>query len=284
MSSRQVNLQQGRTGMLKQALAHTLVPCAVALSLLVSACGFHLPNQAKLDEAMPELVVSGDYHNQFYKMVVQRLRANGVTVYAQDSSYDPLKDSARADLPTLILPQPTVLEEVVSVNSRAQSLETAIVVGVAPTLAIPNHRPIMMRNSITRSVLNKSGQSLASDTEKAIVIEETQEHLADQLVMRLSYLGRSTDPDAASPQPAELITAQGETSPEDAALIANTTAQTQGMTLLEALQQQDQFESTQGNQVTLEQLNNGQSVLNNKSYQLPKVAPEPISRAPEHLY
>ena len=276
MSAQKVNAQQG---LLKRCF---VVP--VALALLATGCGFHLPNQAKLDDTMPEVVVTGDYHDQFYKLVVRRLRANGVTVYAQDSGYSPTDDERAQDLPTLILPRPNILDEVVSVNSRAQSLEYALVVSVAPTLAIPNHRPIMMRNSVTRSVLNKPGQALASDTEKAIVIQETKEDLADQLVMRLSYLGRSSDPDASVPQPAELILAQGEASAQDTAAVTQATTQTQGMTVLEALQQQDQYESAQGTQLTLDQLNNGQRVLNNKSYELPKVKPEPLHQAPEHLY
>ncbi len=276
MSARKVSAQQG---LLKRCI---VVP--VALALLATGCGFHLPNQAKLDDTMPEVVVTGDYHDQFYKLVVRRLRANGVTVYAQDSGYSPTDDERAKDLPTLILPRPNVLDEVVSVNSRAQSLEYALVVSVAPTLAIPNHRPIMMRNSVTRAVLNKPGQALASDTEKAIVIQETKEDLADQLVMRLSYLGRSSDPDASVPQPAELILAQGESSAQDTAAVTQATTQTQGMTLLEALQQQDQYESAQGTQLTLDQLNNGQRILNNKSYELPKVKPEPLHQAPEHLY
>ena len=276
MSAQKVNAQQG---LLKRCF---VVP--VALALLATGCGFHLPNQAKLDDTMPEVVVTGDYHDQFYKLVVRRLRANGVTVYAQDSGYSPTDDERAQDLPTLILPRPNILDEVVSVNSRAQSLEYALVVSVAPTLAIPTHRPIMMRNSVTRSVLNKPGQALASDTEKAIVIQETKEDLADQLVMRLSYLGRSSDPDASVPQPAELILAQGEASSQDTAAVTQATTQTQGMTLLEALQQQDQYESAQGTQLTLDQLNNGQRVLNNKSYELPKVKPEPLHQAPEHLY
>ena len=276
MGAQKVNAQQG---LLKRCF---VVP--VALALLATGCGFHLPNQAKLDDTMPEVVVTGDYHDQFYKLVVRRLRANGVTVYAQDSGYSPTDDERAQDLPTLILPRPNILDEVVSVNSRAQSLEYALVVSVAPTLAIPNHRPIMMRNSVTRSVLNKPGQALASDTEKAIVIQETKEDLADQLVMRLSYLGRSSDPDASVPQPAELILAQGEASAQDTAAVTQATTQTQGMTLLEALQQQDQYESAQGTQLTLDQLNNGQRVLNNKSYELPKVKPEPLHQAPEHLY
>ena len=276
MSAQKVNAQQG---LLKRCF---VVP--VALALLATGCGFHLPNQAKLDDTMPEVVVTGDYHDQFYKLVVRRLRANGVTVYAQDSGYSPTDDERAQDLPTLILPRPNILDEVVSVNSRAQSLEYALVVSVAPTLAIPNHRPIMMRNSVTRSVLNKPGQALASDTEKAIVIQETKEDLADQLVMRLSYLGRSSDPDASVPQPAELILAQGEASAQDTAAVTQATTQTQGMTLLEALQQQDQYESAQGTQLTHDPLHNGHRVLNNKSYELPKVKPEPLHQAPEHLY
>lgn len=270
-------------------------------ALLLSGCGFHLPNQAKLDETMPKINVSGDYHHQFYKMVVNRLRANGVEVYAQDSDFFP---NLNENIPSLMLPAPQVQDEVVSVNSRAQSIESALLVSIAATLSIPNHRPILMRNSITRSALNKPGQSLASDTEKDMVIQETYAQLADELVMRLSYLGRLSDPDAYAPVPAELVSAIGEE--EDPSSSARVVQQhAAGLTLMEALQLQAQYESANATSVTYEQLNNGQAILNQgqttpvqattnangevtaapaKSYKLPPVQPEPLHRAPSHLY
>lgn len=282
-----------------------------SFALILSGCGFHLPNQDKLNETMPELNVIGDYHHPFYKMVVNRLAANGVQVYAQDSSFEP---DLKQPIPSLMLPAPQVRDEVVSVNSRAQSIESSILVSIAATLNIPNHRPILMRNSITRSALNKPGQSLASDTEKAMVITETYAQLADELVLRLSYLGRSSDPDAYVPQPSELTFIPSEDDPNNLKLMQQ---QTSGLTLMEALQLQNQYESVQGQSVSYDQLNNGQSIMqgvpsqqNNTlnrvanqtpatpdekgkatiivpegtEYKLPPVQPERLHTAPSHLY
>ena len=241
-------------------------------ALMLSSCGFHLPNQAKLDKTMPELNVIGDYHHPFYKMVVNRLKANGVTVYAQSSDFYP---DQKNNISTLMIPEPQVSDNVVSVNSRAQSIESAIIVSVAATLSVPNHRPILMRNSTTRSILNKPGQSLASDNEKSVVVSETQEQLADALVLRLGYLGRSSDPDSAAPQPGELILSDEEQ--------INLPHGTAGMTLLEALQAQDHYESSASQSMTLEELNNGTQVLQ-KDYELPKVKVERLHKAPNIRY
>lgn len=247
---------------------------AVGASLLLSSCGFTLPNQANLKETIPTINVTGDYHEPFYKMVVNRLKANGVQVNAQYSGYDPqLSDS----IPTLMLPAPKVIDEVISVNTRAQSIENALNVSVAATLSIPNHRPILMRNSITRSVINKPGQSLNSDVEKQTVIYETTEHLADQLVTRLGYLGRPSDPNAAIPQPYELISAEGEYVPE----AVNNTTNSEGLTLLEALQMQDLNDQAHAKSVSLDELNNGNKILN-RTYKLPKVQPERLHHAAPH--
>ncbi len=214
-------------------------------------------------------------------MVVNRLKANGVQVNAQYSGYDPqLSDS----IPTLMLPAPKVIDEVISVNTRAQSIENALNVSVAAlnvsvaaTLSIPNHRPILMRNSITRSVINKPGQSLNSDVEKQTVIYETTEHLADQLVTRLGYLGRPSDPNAAIPQPYELISAEGEYVPE----AVNNNTNSEGLTLLEALQMQDLNDQAHAKSVSLDELNNGNQILN-RTYKLPKVKPERLHLAAPH--
>lgn len=241
-------------------------------ALMITSCGFHLPNQAKLDKTIPELNVIGDYHHPFYKMVVNRLKANGVNVYAQNSDYTP---NSKDNISTLMIPEPQISDNVVSVNSRAQSIESTIIVSIAATLSVPNHRPILMRNSTTRSILNKPGQSLASDTEKSIVITETQEQLADALVLRLGYLGRSSDPDSAIPQPGELIVSDE----EQITLVPHTS----GMTLLEALQSQDHYESANSKSVSLDKLNNGTEILQ-KTYQLPKSKIERLHKAPNIRY
>lgn len=250
--------------------------CLMLGACLLTACGFHQPHQIKMDEAMPELNVIGDYHHPYYKMVINRLKSNGVKVNAQTSDFYP---DLEQPIPYLMLPQPTVTDQTVSVDSRAQAIENSLFISTASTLYIPNHRPILMRNSITRSALNKAGQSLASDIEKSILIEETYQVLADQLVQRLSYLGRYSDPDEIGPMPSELIQASGEESD-----IQYDPKQFEGMTLLEALQQQDQIDQIQSHSVSFDELNNGQQILNEENYKLPPVKPIPLHQAPASIY
>lgn len=261
---------------MKWAKSAILTGCFIMGAALLSACGFHQPHQIKMDEAMPELNVIGDYHHPYYKMVINRLRNNGVKVNAQYSGYHP---DLKQPIPYLMLPQPNVENKTVSVDSRAQAIENSLLITTAATLYIPNHRPILMRNSITRSALNKTGQSLASDVEQSTLIDETYQVLADQLVQRLSYLGRYSDPDDQAPMPGELIQARGEESD-----ITYDPKQFEGMTLLEALQMQMQLDEAQSTAVDFDQLNNGNKVLDPDNYKLPPVKPEPLHQAPASIY
>lgn len=243
----------------------------VAAALLFAACGFHQPNQTKLDEAIPELNVEGDYHHAFYKMMVQKLRVSGVQVRSQgDEGY-----VKQENAPTLYIPTPSVDNVVVAVDSRAQALQRNLLIKVAMTLDIPNHRPLIMRNSLTRTVLNKTGHTLASSNEIAIVIRETYDELSSQMVLRLSYLGRESDPDFRDPLPQDLIVASDD--PDSEVTARNPYA---GMTLMEALQSQDHAESAQAAEVSLDQLNNGRVYTNPK---LPPVTPELRHQAPQSL-
>ena len=201
-----------------------LITC---VSFVLAGCGFSLPHQTKLSEAMPEIVVTGSYHHPFYKMVVQKLRLSGVNVISQNSPTVP-KD---ADLPSLMIPSPSV-------------------------------------------------SNLASHNEINIVINETYDELSSQLVMRLSYLGRQSDPDARVPQPGELVLVPSEG--DDPESIEIQTSGYEGMTLIEALKAQDTAEKATSSEVSLDNLNNGQDVLNHRP-QLPKVAPKLLHEAPEDL-
>lgn len=259
---------------LKSPLKHALA-FALGISVL-SGCGFHLPNQSKLSQVVPEVNVTGDYHDSFYKMVVSRLKANGVKVNDMPVGYTPKKEDT---VPTLTLPSPQVTEAVVSVDSRAQALERSYLVSSNATLFVPYHRPIVMHNSITRNTINKPGQTLAADVEKNTVITETKSHLADELILRLSYLGRATDPNNQAPIPGELVIASGESNDD---IKLPKPADLSGLTLIEALQQQSQYERDSAKSVSLDELNNGQKILNN-SYKLPPVKPKLLHRAPDNL-
>ncbi len=248
------------------------VCCLLSLSLFaLSACGFHLPHQTKLNEAVPEINVEGEYHHAFYKLVVQKLRISGVKVNAEGDAGFAVNDA----VPTLLIPEPSVDNIVVAVDSRAQALERNLFVQVAMTLLIPNHRPIIMKNSLTRTVLNKTGHSLASENEIAIVTAETYDELAAQMVLRLGYLGRESDPDARVPLPQDLVE-----SADDPSSRVETKNPYEGMTIIEALQAQDSAEAAQADATTLDDLNNGRKYTDPK---LPPVTPQLLHEAPSSI-
>lgn len=245
----------------------------ISFSCLLNACGFELPSQEDLSKAVPKLNVEGDYHSSFYKYVVQKLRMAGVEVNSQNSDYYQ-NDS---EVPTLMIPTSHVETKVVAVDSMAQSLEENMLISVAATLSIKGHKPILIKNSLTRSILNKSGFALASQTEKDTVIDETYQELASQMVLRISYLGRQSDPTSKIPQPADLLVNEDSDFAPQSSIY-------EGMTIIEALQAQDHLESAQGTQVTLDELNNQQEILGNSTTpKLPPIKPVLRHEAPASL-
>ena len=228
-----------------------------SISLMFTGCGFSLPNQANISESITDINLCGDYHDQFYKYVKRDLTTHGVIVH----------DSCDNDttIPQLVLPNIQTNEYIASVDSKAQAIEYDIIVTSNATLYISNHRPIIIKNSLTRSVLNKTGHSLASENEKRILIDETSQELASQLVMRLNYLGRLSDPNAHIPMPQELVYSQEETN-------KNITAEKK-LPLIEALRQADNNDQNQATVVNFDDLNNGHKILEQK---LPKVEAELI--------
>ncbi len=253
-----------------------LLPLMAGIAALaLTACGFHMPNETSLKEVMPELIVTGDYHGDFYKLVVDRLRSLGIKVYSQDTSHTP-KNDPKNPLPALLVPRPRISRPLTTINARASALEYSLIVSTATTLMLPKHRPILMRNAITRTYLNKSTKALASDNEREVITDETLEELAAQLVMRLGYLGRMSDPSIQVATPEELVLA-GDGS-DNTVLPQRKT----GVTLMEALQAQDLEEQQNGTRVTLDELNNGNAVLE-RTYELPKVPVVRTNRAPDDL-
>ena len=124
-----------------------------------------------------------------------------------------------------------------------------------------------MRNTITRTTFNKSANTLASNNESDILVRECFDLLSSQLVDRINYLGKMSDPDEPMPNPAELLVDTGS-----------------DMTLLDALRLNKAVEESAGKNISLSELNNGSAVLNaNHTYELPRVVPKLVNEAPESV-
>lgn len=251
---------------------------AVGVMLLgLSACGFHIPNQNRLGSSLAEINVTGSYHDQFYKMVVQKLEVRGVKVNYQGTASRKIK--ARDDIPSLEIASPSISTPIVSVDVAGSAKEYNMMVTTSAVLKIPNHnRPIIIRNGISRLTINKGDNSLASENERRILIEESLDELSDQMIRRINYLGKQSDPNGSKATPAQLVLAKDEDNNE--VYIDNSPS----MTLIDALKAQQVQEKYDANSVALSELNNGIRVLNpEKKYELPKTKIKMVNEAPDEL-
>ena len=152
-----------------------------------------------------------------------------------------------------------------------------MVVKANASLQLPNYnRRIIMSNTITRSTLNKADNTLASTNEQNIIRYECYDELSDQLISRINYLGKQTDPNSPDLTVAELLLAKGENNSD---IVIEKGG---NLTLYEALTEQDNKERENASSVTLNELNNGSKILNSKdSYRLPKTRVNLPHQAPE---
>lgn len=244
------------------------------LLLGLTSCGFHFPNQTSLNNTISKINIDGAYHTKFYKLVVNKLKARGVEVHYQSS--DNRKFTPIEGIPTLTIAAPSISLPIVSVDSKQSALEYNMVIKTSATLNIPNHnRPIVMRNGLTRTTLNKSNNSLASENERYIMQQECFEELSNQLIARLNYLGKQSDPNSPKIVPATLLLAKDEDNNE---VYIDTT---ESLTLIEALQAQDSAAKIKAQSYTLDDLNNGKKILSVDDYKLPSVAPTLQHSAPD---
>ena len=249
----------------------------IMLAAGIAGCGFHLPNQTSLGSSLKEINVSGDYHHDFYKLVVQKLQVRGVKVNYQGTHNREIQSSR--DIPSLEIPTPVVKKPIASVDAFGAAKEYNIIITTAATLRIPNHnRPIIMRNGLTRFTTNKPNNALGSANEQFLIEKEMYEELANQMILRINYLGRQSDPNTAKATPAQLILAKDENNNE--VLIDNS----KSMTLLDALSAKNDEEKYNASSVNLSDLNNGIRVLNEeKTYKLPRARIKMVNEAPDEL-
>ena len=240
--------------------AAALLAWGCAAAVACGGCGFRMPQLVSLQDTVPELVLEGDCREPFCRLVRRQLAVSGVVVHENGADRHP-------HVPQLWLPEPEVSEFTASVDSRAQALEYRIIVRASATLRIGSHRPLSISNSLTRTVLNKAGHALASDIEKQTVVRETMEELARELVLRVGYLGRMTDPDTPVPLPAELLASEEERIDVPA----------RPLTLIEALQQSDARERAAARSVPLSELNHSRALR----HELPQVVPELLNQPPQ---
>lgn len=252
-----------------------LIPCAIVAALLsLQGCGFHLPSEATLADTMPVVNFVGNERGRIGRSVIQKLRVAGVDVRTAQSKDHPL--SKDPSVPELQVSDPSVYAPLVSVNSYLGASEYNMILRSSSILKIQGHRPILMRASITRSYLNKSGAALATSNEFDNIYKESCDELAGQIVTRLGYLGRQSDPNDKSPTPAELTVAS------DDPATALKDEPPAGMTLMEALRYEGEKEKEGQSSKTLDDLNNGSKVLKG-THDLPKTRPSLKNEAPESI-
>ncbi|MEE3421160.1 MAG: hypothetical protein VZR11_00350 [Succinimonas sp.] len=170
-----------------------------ATGIILSGCGFHLPQDEKLSDSCPELILAGDDNDIFYKILEEKLILSGVKVTPVIGSYT---SYLKGDIPVLSCGPMQGNSKVLSVAGNAQNLEYTYKTSVACNLFTPGHRPYAIANTLNRSYLNRSGVTISTDAEKSVIIEESAENHADMVLIRLSnvqgVLPRLASQDAAA--------------------------------------------------------------------------------------
>ena len=154
---------------------------AMAVSLLLSACGFQLREKAELPPEMQQTqMVIDDEYSQLGRRVRVQLEQAGVKFVGQDAATAVLE-----------IPKNEVLTEVLSIGDNARVREYRITHTVQFRLTDPQGKELVPLQTIrqSREISFDEQQILAVSREQEYVKEDLANTLARLLIFRLEIVG-----------------------------------------------------------------------------------------------
>ncbi len=153
-------------------LKRVIAVSVVALSLLISACGFHLRGNIVLPEGMQALSVkANDPLNPLKLVLEQKLRSNKIYDADATSSIEVLSDE--------------LLRETLSVNDRARVSEFELRYRISFRIHQDDVVGETQSLEVQREYSFDEAQALGAAQEEAILTEELRSELADMVLARL---------------------------------------------------------------------------------------------------
>lgn len=155
------------------------ISALLLLSLMISACGWHLRGVTALPKAMQLITLSSQASASFSERLQQQLEFNGSVIFSGEKSEQPLTHLSIGGI--------NIERRTLSVNSLGQAaeyeLEARLEVNVITAL-----QDYKWQLTVRRTLTNDANNVVASQSEQRIQIQDIEQQLASQLMRRLQKI------------------------------------------------------------------------------------------------
>ncbi|CAM3578345.1 LPS-assembly lipoprotein LptE precursor [Vibrio aerogenes CECT 7868] len=150
----------------------------VCLSMLLTACGFHLRGDYDIPESLNRLsMTSYDQYSQLTRMIKNQLHMNEVRIVP------PAENT-----PNLHLMSEAISSRTLSVYQNTRAAEEELTLKVTYQVTIPEIGARQFVTSVTRSYLDNPLTALAKSVERTMIEEEMRQLATSQIIRQMARL------------------------------------------------------------------------------------------------
>lgn len=156
----------------------------LTLSLMVSACGFHLRGNYLLPEELHEVsLTSFDQYSDLTRNVQKQLRMNGIRQVAPTTV-----------TPSLNLISESLGERTLSLYQNSRAAEKELTYSVRYSVLIPEHDIKTYTTTVNRNYLDNPLTALAKSVERDMIEDEMRTQAAEQILRQMARLKADEQP------------------------------------------------------------------------------------------
>lgn len=156
----------------------------LTLSLMVSACGFHLRGNYLLPEELHEIsLTSFDQYSDLTRNVQKQLRMNGIRQVAPTTV-----------TPSLDLISESLGERTLSLYQNSRAAEKELTYSVRYSVLIPEHDIKTYTTTVNRNYLDNPLTALAKSVERDMIEDEMRTQAAEQILRQMARLKADDQP------------------------------------------------------------------------------------------
>ncbi|GLR75491.1 hypothetical protein BTO22_03150 [Aliivibrio sifiae] len=150
----------------------------LTLSLMISACGFHLRGNYLLPEELHEIsLTSFDQYSDLTRNVQKQLRMNGISQVAPTTV-----------TPSLNLISESISERTLSLYQNSRAAELELTYTVSYSVLIPEHDIKAYTTTVNRNYLDNPLTALAKSVERDMIEDEMRTQAAEQILRQMARL------------------------------------------------------------------------------------------------
>ncbi|MDE1210603.1 LPS assembly lipoprotein LptE [Vibrio aestuarianus] len=150
----------------------------LALTTLLSACGFHLRGDYSVPEELHRMsLTSYDQYSTFTRMVKNQLRVTEIELV-----------SPTKDVPNLHLLGESVGERTLSLYQNTRAAEKELTFNASYRVTVPDVGTKVFSTSVTRSYLDNPLTALAKSVERDMIEDEMRKVAASQILRQMARL------------------------------------------------------------------------------------------------